>query len=305
MIVDGGLGLELEKRDFRFATGLWSGEAVIRAPELLVDIHRAYLAAGARVIETATYQLSHAALRELGYADAAIDGIFASAVALARRAIAEHRAATGATGTFLVAAALGPYGATRGDGSEYSARAHLAADALRAFHAERARAVARAGPDVFLFETLPSLREARVIANVARDLQLNPVWVSFACRDGGHTFAGDRITEAAAHLAAFESVAVIGVNCTAPAAIGPLVRAIRTVTGKPLLVCPNLGQHWDENGLAGGATEAEFVRRASEWLRLGVTYVGGCCGVGPDAIAKLAALEVDAARDALAPEVVM
>jgi hypothetical protein len=89
-IVDGGLGLELERRGFTYTTRLWSGEALLSRPDLLVAIHRDFLAAGARVIETATYQLAHATLRDLGYDDAAIDALFVRAVACARDAIATH-----------------------------------------------------------------------------------------------------------------------------------------------------------------------------------------------------------------------
>lgn len=103
MILDGGLGVELAQRGLVFSTALWSGEAILTRPDLLVEVHRSYLAAGAQAIATATYQLSHAGLRALGHDDAAIDEIFARAVGLAREAIAAHRAETGGTGTLLVA----------------------------------------------------------------------------------------------------------------------------------------------------------------------------------------------------------
>lgn len=307
MIVDGGLGVELTRRGFVYSTALWSGEAILSSPELLVDIHRAYLAAGAHVIETATYQLSHATLRQLGYDEPAIDAVFARGVHLAREAIAAHRAATGnfacapfadaaapsaelgESATYLVAGALGPYGATLGDGSEYSGAQRLDRDALCAFHAERARSMARAEPDVFLFETIPSLAEAIVVAEVARDLGLRRVWISLSCADAEHTYAGDPIARVAAELDAFACVEVVGVNCTAPQFVAPLVRAMRTGTMKPIFICPNLGQHWESSAraLAGGAGEGAFDRCVPEWLDLGVGYIGGCCGVGPQTIAAI------------------
>jgi homocysteine S-methyltransferase len=298
-IVDGGLGMELVRRGFVFETALWSGEAILAAPDLLAAIHRDYLSAGARVIETATYQLSHTTLRELGYDDVAIDGVFARAVQLARDAIAAHRALAGdvklpldrvASAGYIVAGSMGPYGATLGDGSEYSGAQHLAREALYEFHAERARCMARAAPDVFLFETIPSRTEGLIVAEVARDLGLRKVWISFSCADGERTCAGDRIALIAAELDVFACVDVVGVNCTAPDDIAPLVRSIRSGTAKAVLVCPNLGQHWenDAHALAGGTTETEFERRVLEWLDLGVTYIGGCCGVGPSTIASIA-----------------
>ncbi len=290
MIVDGGLGEELARRGFAFTTGLWSGEAILARPELLAAIHRDYLAAGAEVIETATYQLSHARLRAMGYDDAAVDAVFARAVRLAREAV-------GSCAASVVAGSLGPYGATIGDGSEYSGAQHLEPEALYAFHAERARSMARAAPDVILFETIPSRAEALVIARVARDLDLKDVWLSFSCADGMHTCGGDRLCDIAAELESFACIGVVGVNCTPPQAIASLVRALKTATVKPLMVCPNLGQHWDGQAhrLAGGTTEAQFKRGVAEWLDLGVTHVGGCCGVGPEMIGEIARL-VAAAR---------
>jgi homocysteine S-methyltransferase len=284
--------VELARRGFAFSTALWSGEAILTRPDLLLDIHRAYLAAGAHVIETATYQLSHATLRELGYSEAGIDRVFARAVQLARDAVAVHiaHAERDASQRYLVAGSLGPYGATLGDGSEYSGAQAVERDELYAFHAERTRSMMRAAPDAYLFETIPSRAEGRLIAQVARDLGLNTVWLSFSCVDGAHTYAGDIVGAIAAELDAFACIDVVGVNCTGPQHIAPLVRAIRSATAKPIFACANLGQHWEAgaSGLAGGLTETDFVRCVPEWLDLGVAYLGGCCGVGPAAIAALA-----------------
>jgi homocysteine S-methyltransferase len=279
VILDGGLGVELERRGFVFRTALWSGEAVLTAPDLLVAVHGAFLEAGAQVISTATYQLSHTGLRALGYDDAAIDAIFERAVGLARAAIAAHRAETGAARECFVAASMGPYGATLGEGGEYSGTQHLPPDALYAFHAERARSVARAEPDIFLFETIPSRVEGLVVARVARDLGLRNVWISFTCSDGANTCAGDRISGIAAELDACAAVDVVGVNCTAPGAIAPLVRALRSATDKPIMVCPNLDRHREN---------ATFLVDVPVWIDLGVRHIGGCCGVGPGTIRALA-----------------
>lgn len=284
MILDGGLGVELACRGFVYSTKLWSGETLLTSSDLLVAVHRAYLAAGAQVIETATYQLCHAALRELDCDDAAIDEIFARAVRLARDAIAAERVQTGAAGTAVVAASLGPYGATVGDRSEYSRTPHVGRAELYAFHAERSRSVARAAPDMFLFETIPTHAEALAIAEVARDLGLANVWLSLACADGEFTYGGDRASAIAHELDAFACIDVVGVNCTAPAAIAGLVRSIQRESAKPVVVCPNIG-----------SGEADLVRRVPEWLALGVAHIGGCCGVGPSTIAAIAAVAADRA----------
>jgi homocysteine S-methyltransferase len=286
MIIDGGLGLELERRGFVFSTSLWSAQALITNPDLVTAIHRDYLDAGAEIIETATYQLSHAALRDWGYTERAIDALFERAVAIARAAIAADRTSDAAPHRRSVAGSLGPYGATQGDGSEYSGVQHLEPDALYAFHAERTRAMARARPDVVVFETIPSRAEALTVARVARDLGLRGVWLSLSCADGARTAAGDRVDEVVTELEAFGCIDVVGVNCTAPAYIASLVRTIRAATRKPIAICPNLGQQWasEEHALTGGASDSELLRHLPTWLELGVEHIGGCCGVGPATI---------------------
>jgi homocysteine S-methyltransferase len=289
VILDGGLGLELARRGFTYTTALWSGEVLLARPGLLLDVHRAFVAAGAEIIETATYQLSHAALRALGYDAAAIDALFARAVAIAREAVARERLP--GKPPALVAASLGPHGATLGDGSEYSAVQHLDAAGLYAFHAERTRSVVRAHPDIVLFETIPTRGEALIAARVARDLNVPRVWLSLSCADDTRTYGGDDVASIVRELDAFPGIETIGVNCTPPAAVAALVRAIRAETTKPLVICPNLGQHWETTAaaLAGGTPESDLLRRLPEWLDLGVAHIGGCCGVGPETIAAIAA----------------
>jgi homocysteine S-methyltransferase len=157
-----------------------------------------------------------------------------------------------------------------------------------------------------LFETIPSRAEGLVIAQAARELGLRNVWMSFTCADDAHTCAHDQLADVAAELDAFACVDVIGVNCTAPDAIAPLVRAMRAVTKKPIFVCPNLGRQGESPGHAryGDASEAAFIAGVPAWLALGVTHIGGCCGVGPETIRALARLvaETDARSDHRSPK---
>ncbi len=291
MIIDAGLGLELERRGFSFSNALWSAQALITQPELVAAIHRDYLDAGADVIETATYQISHATLRQHGYTDADADAIFVQAVRLAREAIAAHGASSGTLRPRVVAGSLGPFGATQGDGSEYSGVQHLDSDALYAFHATRTRALAQAAPDLIFFETIPTRVEALTIARVASDLGLPRVWLALSCADEARTAGGDRVDELVGELARYECIETLGVNCTAPAFIAPLIRAIRAASRKPIAVCPNLGQQWagDEHALTGGGSDSELLRHLPQWLDLGVDHIGGCCGVGPATIRAIAA----------------
>lgn len=297
MVIDGGLGSELEARGYHIGGALWSAQVLVRDPGAIRAIHEDYLAAGARCLETASYQLSTAGLRSIGLDDGEIARVFARSVSIAREAVAAFRARAGEEGEILVAASLGPYGAAAADGSEYSGR-QIDPATLYAFHAERIRMLLASAPDVFLCETIPSKNEAIVVANVMRDLCAGPAWISFSCADDARTHAGDRIEDCAAALDEFANVTAVGVNCTAPDAVAPLLRRLLAGTRKPLLACPNLGRRWDTTARAwaGGIGDEHFLSLVPEWLEAGATHVGGCCGVRPATIASVARMVAAASR---------
>jgi homocysteine S-methyltransferase len=90
-------------------------------------------------------------------------------------------------------------------------------------------------------------------------------------------------------VAAIPSVIAVGVNCTAPADVAPLLERIGRVTDLPLVAYPNGGQSWDAVAKVWIGAEAGFSSDdVADWLRLGACYLGGCCGVGPSGIVVLA-----------------
>ena len=81
----------------------------------------------------------------------------------------------------------------------------------------------------------------------------------------------------------------VGVNCCAPDDVLPALETAARVTGKPGVAYPNSGQGWD-NGTHTWTGDTSFdVALAPSWVAAGASYVGGCCQVGPDDIAALAA----------------
>ncbi len=86
LVLDGGLGSELDARGYDVSSALWSAELVSSHPAAIVEVHRAYLDAGARCIISASYQASVRGLEAAGYDPAAIRALFSETIALARRA---------------------------------------------------------------------------------------------------------------------------------------------------------------------------------------------------------------------------
>ena len=115
--------------------------------------------------------------------------------------------------------------------------------ALRDFHRPRIEALVEAGADLLAFETIPTIREAEVLVGLLDEIA-TPAWLSFSCRDGRSTSAGEAI-ETAVAVGAHPRIVAVGINCTAPRHLPDLLAAARTATDLPLIAYPNGGERWD------------------------------------------------------------
>ncbi len=294
VILDGALATELERRGANLKDPLWSAKLLIEAPDLIRAVHLDYFLAGADVATTATYQATFEAFAARGIDAAAARRLMRGAVGLAREARDEYwddgRARAGRSRP-LIAASVGPYGAMLGHGEEYRGDYGLSDAALAAFHRPRLEALADSGADLLACETIPSAREALVLAELLDEHPQLTAWISFSCRDGGHTCEGQAIEAAVAALNDHPRVAAVGVNCTAPEHMTSLLERMRLATSKPLIAYPNSGEHYDAEAKCwrGGAAGLPFAVAARRWHAAGARLIGGCCRTGPDDIRAIAA----------------
>ncbi len=285
VVLDGGLATELERRGHDLSGALWSARVLREAPAEVVAAHRAFVEAGARVLTTASYQASFEGLAEAGL-DAA------GTRALLRRSVELAREAAGGEPVW-VAASIGPYGAARADGSEYTGRYGdmLHVEALRRFHRERLAVLADAGPDVLALETVPCLAEAQALVEEADAVGV-PAWLSLTtvtAPDGRVlTRRGEPAAEAFALARDSAAVVAVGVNCTDPTGLPAAVRLAARVSGKPVVVYPNSGERWDARARAWTGPARFDPSDVEGWVRWGARLVGGCCRVTPSAVAALA-----------------
>mgnify|MGYP002783562631 CR=1 FL=1 len=301
MVLDGGLATELARRGFDIGGELWSARLLADAPEAIQAVHRAYFEAGADVAITASYQASFEGFAARGFSRSDTERLLQRSVSLARAAREELAESEGAAArTRWVAASVGPYGATLHDGSEYRGDDGLSEDALVAFHQPRVDALLGAGPDLLACETLPSLREARAILRVLNAYPKARAWVSFTCRDGSSTCAGDAIAECARTLDAAPQVVAMGINCVDPALVTSLVRTMAAVSDKPIVVYPNSGEVWNATTRCWEGNATRFTAHVREWLDAGATWIGGCCRTTPEDIRLVRAL-VDSAVSRFPP----
>ncbi len=288
-VLDGGLASELEYLGARIDGPLWSAHVLEDAPEKILAVHQAYIAAGADCIETASYQVSRMGYAEIGLGPEHADAALLRSVALARQAASEfpHR-------RIVIAASLGPYGAALHNGAEYHGNYALTHAELVSFHSQRIEVLATVNeadrPDLLAFETLPSLDEAQAIGEAFAAGPGLPAWFSFTCRDSAHVAHGERLSACAAAVARFPQTIATGVNCTSPSLIPALIHELRGATSLPILVYPNSGEGWDasQRTWTGSNDPAGYGALAREWFAAGAHMVGGCCRTRPEHIRQVA-----------------
>ncbi|MEU9440224.1 homocysteine S-methyltransferase [Streptomyces sp. NPDC048304] len=284
VVLDGGMSNQLESAGHDLSDELWSARLLAERPEAVTEAHLAYFRAGADVAITASYQATFEgfARRGIGHEEAA--RLLALSVDLAREA-ARQAGDGGVDRPLGVAASVGPYGAMLADGSEYRGRYGLSVDELERFHRPRMEVLAAAAPDVLALETVPDADEGAALLKAVRGLGV-PAWLSYTV-DGLHTRAGQPLEEAFALAADRDEVIAVGVNCCAPEDVEPAVEIAARVTGKPVVVYPNSGESWDAGARAWTGRTRFGAEQVKAWQDAGARLVGGCCRVGPEAIASI------------------
>jgi homocysteine S-methyltransferase len=285
VVLDGGLGTELDRRGADLRDRLWSAWTLVETPDLVRDVHTAYFDAGADVAIGASYQATFEGLAARGIHGDEAAALFRRSVALAREA------AEAAEEERLVAASVGPYGAFLGNGAEYTGDYDRDEDALVEFHLPRMEALAAASPDVFALETIPSIAEAAALVRALERVPEIPAWMSFSCRDGAHLCDGTPFERAVEVATSSDRVVAVGVNCTSPLHVTTLVEIAAARTSLPVVCYPNRGAFWEpvrKVWVDPPRQDARPSLRPLEWREAGASLIGGCCGTTPEDIRAIA-----------------
>ncbi len=285
--MDGGMGRELIRRGAALPTGLWSAKALLEAPLAVMETHRDFIAAGARMITTNSYSCVPSYL-----AKANCSHRFTELAALSGRIARE--AADSSNSGVLVAGGLPPL-------SE-SYRSDLVIDdaEARPIYAALAQAL-EPHVDLFVCETMSSIRESRNASAAAQKAAARrglPVYVSWTLdeRPGAGLRSGESVEDAFDGVSDLELDGFL-FNCTHPDAIEAGIEVIAKLTDKPIGGYPNqfdVPESWTlDNDLSvkgrDGFETKQFVQFAARCIERGATLVGGCCGIGPEDIAALSA----------------
>ncbi len=290
VMLDGGLATEMEKHGADLDDDLWSAKMLIEAPELIRQVHTDFLVAGADVIATATYQASFDGFKNAGYSAGKAEQLMRLSVDLAVLARETFWAETPTRHQRLrplVAASIGPYGATLHDGSEYHGNYNLSKQELIDFHRPRMKVLADSDADLLAFETIPSMLEAEALLELLSEFPEKHAWLSFSCRDGARVSHGELFSDCI-HLAAqSEQIVGAGLNCTAPEFVTSLLDSVNDAP-VPLVVYPNSGEQWNADGNRWTGDHCHDIS-VREWYQKGARVLGGCCRVSTDAIANMRA----------------
>jgi homocysteine S-methyltransferase len=274
--LDGGLSTALEKNGNLLSTSLWTGELIRSNPAEITKAHLDFINAGAQIIITSSYQLSYPGCAARGWSESETDQALIASTKLAKKAVTESYR------DVKVAASVGPYGAALADGSEYKGNYGVSKSVLKDFHARRLEILISTTPDYLALETMPDTFEVEILLELLEDCPI-PYWVSYSCKEGNQTNAGQSFSEAV-NLA--QSAKAVGVNCTKPQLISELLQSAKS--NIPYVVYPNSGRVWDaKNKIWTGSAKAGFSNKlVNEWSEAGAQIIGGCCGIGPDQISE-------------------
>ena len=272
LVCDGAMGTML------YAKGVYINrcydEVNLTSPELVGEIHRAYVHAGAEVIETNSFGANPLKLARHGLEER-IHEINRRAAEIAKEAAATAVYVLGAIGPLGIR--MEPWGPTS------------VAEA-QAFFEPQVKGLLEGGVDGFLLETFGDVTEARAameaVRNVAGDV---PLLVQMTVDREGSSLYGTTPEAFGERLAAFGADA-IGVNCSVgPHAMLNVLERLRTVTDLPLTVQPNAGTPRAVDDRSLYLCTPDYLEKfARRFLDAGARLLGGCCGTTPDHIRALA-----------------
>ena len=266
-VVDGAMGTMLYGRGVFL--NVCYDELNLRQPDLIRDIHRGYVRAGAELLETNTFGANPLKLASHGLADDT-ERINAAAAALAREAAGERAAVAGAIGPLGVR--VEPFG-------------ELALSEAEAAFARQVRGLLEGGVDGFILETFSDVSELGAAVAAVRGQSDLPIIAQMTVGTDGRTHYGTDPATFGPALEAF-GVDVVGVNCSVgPHGVLEAIEALARVVTVPLSAQPNAGLPREVGDrkiyMASPEYMASYARRIVE---AGARFVGGCCGTTPEHI---------------------
>ena len=276
-VLDGAMGTQLFARGVH--VGACNDYLNIQSPDVVCEVHRAYLEAGSDAVLTNTFGANRYSLGRHGL-DAEVVAINQAGAEAARRAAGEGK---------YVLGDIGP------SGDFLEPLGTLKAEELQEAFAEQARALVGGGVDGLVIETMTALDEVRIAIEAAKSAAGNlPVFASMSFDKAGEDFRtmmGVDVESAVSQMVSSGADAV-GFNCGTATLdeyvelAEKLVAAARSASDEALVFAePNAGKPELVNGEAAyRVSPEEFAAAAKRIHATGINIIGGCCGTSPEHI---------------------
>jgi methionine synthase I (cobalamin-dependent)/5,10-methylenetetrahydrofolate reductase len=270
-VFDGAMGTMLYSRGVYI--NRCYDELCLREPDLVREVHRDYLRAGAEILETNSYGANRVKLSRHGL-EGELRAINARAAEIAASVAGSRACVAGAIGPLGLR--IEPYGPT-------------STDEARGFFREQVEGLLEGGVDLFVLETFGDVLEIQQAVAAVRDLSDLPIVAQMVIQEDGHTPLGTEAGQFTERLAEW-GVDVIGMNCSVgPHAMLDAVARLRAATDLPLSAQPNAGLPREVDGRKIYMASPEYMATyAGRMIRKGVRFVGGCCGTTPEHIRRIA-----------------
>ena len=271
VLFDGAMGTMLYQRGV-FINQCYD-ELNLRSPDLIREIHRQYVRAGAEVLETNSFGANRLKLTQYGL-EGQVEAINRAAAQLAR-AVADE-----AEHPVLVAGAVGPLGVRLepyGPTSEADARAVFR---------EQMAALKGGGADLFILETFGDLHEIKEAIRAAREVDASMPVVAQMTIGADHRTSYGATAEDVARALDGWGADVVGLNCSVgPQIILECIERMAAVTRRKLSAQPNAGMPRDVGGRSMYMASPEYMATyARHLIHAGAKVLGGCCGTTPEHI---------------------
>jgi homocysteine S-methyltransferase len=272
MVCDGAMGTMLYSKGISL-TRCFDG-LNLSSPQLVKEVHLAYVKAGAEILETNTFGASRPRLEKYNQGDK-VREINLAGARLAREVAGEDLHVAGSVGPLGIR--LEPLGSTS------------LQEAREAFR-EQIAALAEGGADLLMVETMSDPNEAHQALLAARDVCSLPVVVQMTVQDDGSTPIGALPEDFARKLDEW-GADIIGLNCSVgPAGILEALEIIAAVTSRKLSAQPNAGMPRTVEGRNIYLSSPEYLASyARLFIQSGARLVGGCCGTTPEHIRAIKA----------------
>lgn len=293
IVLDGDFNSQVTMSTGKTFNNITSMLNVLKDEITIFNTHLEFLHAGANMIRTDTF---HASIYNLNHF-AGIDikesaSVITKAASMARKAVLTHhyirnRDPTNKKLCPKVVGFCGPYGASLGNGSEYTGAYgnDLSQNDLAKWHESRVKALLDAGVDILALGSVPCAKEAAAFVQTLRNFPTIQAWITFYCYNERILADGTDFRDIVKHChrTMGNQMFAIGVSCIESSLVSPLLNSIQHVTfphNIPLIACPDKTSYRlrEDCTVEVNNTRTFFDLPISEWLDRGAGIIGGCCG---------------------------